>query len=777
MNKIIFIIFLSPVILFTNTDINSLKIEVKKTDGPEKIKILNTLAEQFLHIDVDTALYFAKKSMVLAKFFDSETLSANSAYLIGRAYIIKEEYEEALEYSKYSTEIFSKNENIERYLLALFDMGLICYNLSDYNEALEYYETMLSTSITIDDREWVATSLDGIGTIHYLKGEYELALTYLDSSLSEYIKLNTEDKKSRLLYGIGAVYMTTSKYDQALDYLLNSIKIAAEKQQLDYLALGNHAIGVIYEKLKNFSMAIKYNNKALKIAESINDKYLIGSFLNHSGEVYLQLSENDTALSIAKKTLKVQKTIINKVGIALAFDLMGNIYLKNVQYEKALENYKQAWKVIENIDQKYRQTKIINHLGVIYAKMGKNDIAKKYLHKSLDDARKIGAQDMVQESLTALSDYYATMNDYKKAYRYLGEFIHLNDSIFTTSSHHIAEMQMRYETGKREKKNKLLKNKIEIQNLEIEKSNLKNWLSYLSLAIVSIIGFFSYNRYKVKKKANILLEKKVQDALKKQQEQQEIIFHQANLSSLGELAAGMAHEINQPLQAIKLSTESLDLDIRDMKVESSSLKENIFEIYQGIDRIRNIIDHVRIFASQQKNHIDEYFKTSTVIQNALSLVGKQYLKKGILFQSKLNNRIGQIKGNPYKYEQVVFNLLSNAKDALLEKEKKMNQSFNKEIKIQTYRDNNDIVLKVQDNGIGMSKEQKNNIFNPFYTTKNLGVGTGLGLSIVSGIVKDMNGRILVDSDYNIGTSVQVRIPKAAKKNNKAKCSSVTLKTN
>jgi C4-dicarboxylate-specific signal transduction histidine kinase len=394
--------------------------------------------------------------------------------------------------------------------------------------------------------------------------------------------------------------------------------------------------------------------------------------------------------------------------------------------------------------------------------MDRADLAKRYLHKSLDDARNIGAQELVKDNLSALSEYYASQNDYKKAYLYLNEFTHLSDSIFTTNSHNIAAMQMRYETGKREKENKLLKNEIDIQNLELEKSNLKNWISYLSLVIVSIIGFFSYHRYNVKKKANILLEIKVQESLKKHQEQQEIIFHQANLSSLGELSAGMAHEINQPLQGIKLATEALELDIRDMKAENSSLKDNITEIYHGVDRIKNIIDHVRVFASHQKNHVDEYFKPATVVQNALSLVGKQYSKIGIMFQLKLNSRIGQIKGNPYKYEQVIFNLLSNAKDAILEKGSKLNQSLNKEIKIQTYRNDKDTILEVQDNGIGMTMKQKDKIFNPFYTTKNLGVGTGLGLSIVYGIVKEMNGTILVESEYNIGTSVQVRIPQTLK---------------
>lgn len=760
MNNILLLTLLSPMLLFGNSKIDSLKMEINEKDGIEKIKIFLQISNEYLSFDADSTLFYAKESFELSKFFSDETLNASSTYLMGRAYINKEDNENAFKNIKLALELFKKNENTKKYLLSLFYLGIICHRRSQYGAALEYYKLMLKISETINDNEWIATALDGIGTMYYLIGKYKFALSYLDSSFKEYKKLNIDDNNARLFYGMGAVHMTTADYDKALDYLLKSINTASEKNNFLDLAMGNHAIGVIYYKLKNFHLSIEFNNKALKFAEEINNKYLIGNFLSHSGEVFLQLSQIDTALIIAKDALKVLESINNKVGIARSLDLLGDIYLKKHEYEQALNNYSKAWQFIMNIDEKYRKTKIIYHLGLINIKLEQFDIAKIHLDKSLNDAKKIGAQDLVQDNLNTLAEYYARLHDYKKAYQYLMEFTHLSDSIFTTSSNNIAEMQMRYETGKREKENELLKSKLDIQNLELDKSNLKYWLSSLSLVIVSIIGFFSYYRYSVKKRANIILEKKIKNALYKQQEQQEIIFHQANLSSLGELSAGMAHEINQPLQGIKLSTEALDLDIQSLIEENSVLKENIVEIYQGVDRIKNIIDHVRIFASQQKNHIDEYFSISTVIENALSLVGKQYLKIGIMVQIKLDEKIGRIKGNPFKYEQVVFNLLSNAKDALLEKETKMNQSFDKEINLRTYRDETDIVFEVQDNGIGMTVEQKDNIFNPFFTTKNLGVGTGLGLSIVFGIVKEMKGKIHVESEYNRGTTVYIRIPSA-----------------
>jgi len=463
-----------------------------------------------------------------------------------------------------------------------------------------------------------------------------------------------------------------------------------------------------------------------------------------------------------EKSLEVHRAKKNKVGIANVLDLLGEIHYQNKEYIRALNSYQKAWATIANIEEKYRKTKITNHIGIVYTQLRNYDLAYQYLSKANMMANEVKAQDLIQENLNAISDYYAAINNYNQAYNYLLTFAELRDSIFTVSSHHIAEMQMRYETEKREKENELLRNEIEIQKLALDKEHLKIWVSYLSLAIVSIISFFSYSRYRAKRKINIHLEEKIKKALQKQKEQQEIIFHQANLTSLGELAAGMAHEINQPLQDIQLCTESLSLRIKELYANDDVMQNDISEIYLDIDRIRNIVNHVRVFSSQQKNHINEYFTTTQVINNALSLVGKQYLKKGIKINLKLKKRIGYLKGNPYKFEQILINLLSNAKDALVEKENKIRKVFEKNINIYTDTDDNKIVLQIEDNGIGMNTEQKKNIFRPFFTTKNLGEGTGLGLSIVFGIVKEMNGIITVQSEIQNGTMVELKFPKAIK---------------
>lgn len=140
------------------------------------------------------------------------------------------------------------------------------------------------------------------------------------------------------------------------------------------------------------------------------------------------------------------------------------------------------------------------------------------------------------------------------------------------------------------------------------------------------------------------------------------------------------------------------------------------------------------------------------------MVEKQYTKQGIEIKLDLQTDLPQISGNPYKYEQVVLNLLSNAKDAVIEKEKEFGDEYKKEIIIRSYRRNSNVFMEMEDNGIGIPKDIRSKIFMPFYTTKKFGEGQGLGLSISLGIIKEMGGQIYLNSKIIDRTIIYINIP-------------------
>lgn len=237
------------------------------------------------------------------------------------------------------------------------------------------------------------------------------------------------------------------------------------------------------------------------------------------------------------------------------------------------------------------------------------------------------------------------------------------------------------------------------------------------------------------------------------------IIQSERLSALGEMSAGMAHELNQPLNTLSLLFDNIILEAKSGRgVTEEYLIAKSEKIFHNILRIRNLIDHVREFSRSHDGYILNLFNINQSVENALSMVSEQFRIAGIEILKNLDEDLPQIKGNTFKFEQVMLNFISNAKDALLEKKSQVNEPFPMFIKITTRYDRHTIYLEVEDNGIGIRKENIDKILQPFFTTKETGKGTGLGLSISYGLIKEMNGNISIQSKVLTGTTIIATIP-------------------
>ena len=147
------------------------------------------------------------------------------------------------------------------------------------------------------------------------------------------------------------------------------------------------------------------------------------------------------------------------------------------------------------------------------------------------------------------------------------------------------------------------------------------------------------------------------------------------------------------------------------------------------------------------------------INNTLLLIKTQYENHRIKLETNLDENIGNVLGDEYKLEQVIINLLGNARDTI---ESKMNDSDKTsnmgKIKIVTYNKKNKIYIEITDNGTGIPEDKIDKIFDPFYTTKDPEKGTGLGLSIVYGIIHEMNGEISAQSKLNEFATIKIALP-------------------
>jgi len=235
-------------------------------------------------------------------------------------------------------------------------------------------------------------------------------------------------------------------------------------------------------------------------------------------------------------------------------------------------------------------------------------------------------------------------------------------------------------------------------------------------------------------------------------------FHADRMANLGEMASGIAHEINQPLNIISIIMDNILFEAsKDKMMEKDYLGRKIDKIFENITRIRNIIDHVRAFSRSNDDYILLDFMINSCIKNAVAMVTEQFNHLAIYINLQLQENLPAILGNTIKFEQVIINLLSNAKDALLEKKEIEKAEYAMFVLIKTYYEKQFVIIEVTDNGTGISKEDIDHIMLPFYTTKDSGKGTGLGLSISYQIIKDLGGTIEILDNEFLGTTFRISL--------------------
>jgi len=225
----------------------------------------------------------------------------------------------------------------------------------------------------------------------------------------------------------------------------------------------------------------------------------------------------------------------------------------------------------------------------------------------------------------------------------------------------------------------------------------------------------------------------------------------SKMRALGELVAGAAHEINNPLMA----SQTILHVILGKLPEDAPGRERLELIGKCNDRIERIVDHLKKFSRQTETEFIS-LDINEPIENALTMTGQQLLNHDILIEKRLSNSLSKISGDINQLEQVFLNLISNAIDAMegINRDKILiisSSSIKEDGK--TY-----VIVSFKDTGVGIPKENLDKIIAPFFTTKPVGKGTGLGLSLCFGIIESHGGRIDIQSELDKGTDVRILIP-------------------
>jgi PAS domain S-box-containing protein len=237
------------------------------------------------------------------------------------------------------------------------------------------------------------------------------------------------------------------------------------------------------------------------------------------------------------------------------------------------------------------------------------------------------------------------------------------------------------------------------------------------------------------------------------------LIQAGKMATLGTMAAGMAHEINQPLNVIQICS---DLILKMMKkghaISNDELETMAHDIIDNVARASEVIKHVRDFARQSERNLKK-LSINEPINDVFKVLGHQLSIHQIQVKLNLDPDIPDIMAEHNRLEQVFINLVTNAIDSMDEKAEKMkDSSIEKVLQIDSFAEKGHVVVTVSDTGTGMSKEIKNKLFEPFFTTKEPGKGTGLGTSISYGIINDYGGKVDIESEENQGAKFTIKFP-------------------
>lgn len=394
------------------------------------------------------------------------------------------------------------------------------YEKGDLIAAGHYADSALKLSEKINYNRGIAESYSSLAALSWMKGNYLEALEFCNKNLE--IFKSTNDKKgiSKIFGHLGLIYSELGNYSKTLEYYYQSLKINEETNDTDGICIQLNNIGIVYADQDNNEKALEFHLRSLKIAEIKKDKRRIaGSFLN-IGVAYKNMADKTgdqsdfiKAADFYEKALKINEELNDKRRIASCLNNLANVYSAMKNNEKALMFYTKALKVRTELGDRQGIATCLINIGSLNKDIGNFKMALDFLKKGEKIALEIGSLELMKSVYIEYSQVYFLTKNYEKAYEYHNLYAQYKDSLLNEeSSRQIAEMQISYESEKKQKEIELLNKEKQLQDVELEKKdaevkkqNTQKISIGAGLVFVLILALLIFKGYRQKVKSNLIL--------------------------------------------------------------------------------------------------------------------------------------------------------------------------------------------------------------------------------------------------------------------------------
>ncbi len=605
---------------------------------------------------------------------------------------------------------------------------------------------------------------------HYRYTYPDTALTYVQEALDISMAKDFQPAVALAQLVMCETFSMLGNDPQALNYGFKAL--AGFEKLKDTLGICNTStsIGNFYAAQNDFARSLKYYHKALRTIEKFHDQSNVLYFWGGISGIYLKNNQLDSALYFAEKAYKANP----KWSYGLR--LMATIKAEKGMNDEALSLFRNAMKAAVKDNLPADLIEIYIAIARLHQKMGNADSAVWYATRALSAIPKGTYPTGILELAQMLTDIYELNQNKDSTIKYLKLTSSIKDELNSTEKIRAFQNISFNEDLKRR----------EIEDAKTESHNrLRLYLMLAGFLALMIIVIFLYRNNLQKEKTNrqLSLQKlrvneeklKLEAALKELKVTQTQLIQSEKMASLGELTAGIAHEIQNPLNFVTNFSEVSDELLDDMKIAIDH--NNIQEVLKITETIRENLERINhhgkradaivkgmLYHSRKSSEIKEPTDINALIDEYLRLTYHGLRAKDKTFNATMNAeldpKINQINVMPQEIGRVLLNLFSNAFYAVNEKKKLSDSSYVPSISVKTKDLGKEIEIEISDNGIGIPQKVLDKIFQPFFTTKPSGEGTGLGLSLSFDIItKGHGGTLKVHTNEGEGTRFIIILPK------------------
>ena len=597
----------------------------------------------------------------------------------------------------------------------------------------------------------------------YAYSDFDSSLLYAQKALKLSEEIDFNRGKANALIGFGNLYLRQGNYPQALQYEFKALELSEKFHFEREKAISLMELGYTYQNLSDYTRSFDFAIQARELFKGNSwGGYNVENEISITN-TYMATNKKDSALLCMQK---VYDDTQNKKTLAIILEVLGNIHTSLGNYTIAKEYLQRAISIDIKDNDLYSLIWAYNSTAKLYKATNQPDSCIYYSIKGHELAENIQLNEgILINSLLLSTEFEATdaakALHYRKIYDAMYNKMYGQDKVLALQKT-IAEQQEREQQV--------------AENRKANENRLKQFALIGGLSILLLVALFLYRNNRQKQKANKILENTLSE-LKATQSQ---LIQSEKMASLGELTAGIAHEIQNPLNFVNNFSEVSKELLDEMKTEldngnTSDAKDIADDVIQNLEKINHhgkradAIVKGMLQHSQSRSGVKEPTDINKLADEYLRLSYQGLRAKDKSFNAILKTDfdeslsadeagIGNINIIPQDIGRVLLNLYNNAFYAVNEKKRQKGDTFEPAVSVSTKKMGNKIVIRVEDNGNGIPQKIIDKIFQPFFTTKPTGQGTGLGLSLGYDIVKAHGGKLKVMTKEGEGSEFIIELP-------------------